>query len=109
MDYQVRFSSEVKESLDNIYAFILQSAQSIEIADRVVSQLEYEMLGLSKDPTIWPYVHEFRDYGVRKAMLYDYIMPFIIDEDGKIVYVIDVFHGKSDYKWRIKESLEEIM
>jgi len=105
MDYQVRFSSKVKESLDHIYTFILESAQSIEVADRIITELESVMLGLSNMPTIWPYVHEFRDQDVRKAILYDFIMPFKIDEDEKIVYVIDVFHGRSDYRWRIKKFL----
>ena len=51
-------------------------------------------------PKSHPQARESRlkEEGYRKLIVQNYVIPFLIDEDNKIVSVVRVFHGKMNYQ-----------
>ena len=98
--YTVEIYPLAEDDLDNIYKYYFEESGEESIAIKVVSELKEAILGLSSMPQSHPRVRERRlkKDGFRKLICNDYIIPFLIDEDKKIVSVVRVFHGKMNYQ-----------
>ena len=99
-NYTVEIYPMAEDDLDGIYKYYFEESGEESIAIKVVGELKESILGLENMPQSHPRVLERRlkKYGFRKLIFKDYIIPFLIDEDNKIVFVVRVFHGKMNYQ-----------
>ena len=98
--YFVDIMALAEEDLEAIYVYYYKESQEAEVAAKVTGALKESILGLKFMPKSHPMAREprLRKEGVRKLICGEYVVPFLIDEDKKIVSVIRVFHGKMNYQ-----------
>ena len=99
-DYSVEIYPMAFADLDGIYAYYYTESQEQSVAEKVIGELKSAILGLSFMPKSHPLVKErrLRSDGFRKLICGNYVIPFLIDEDKKLVSVVRVFSGKMNYQ-----------
>ena len=99
-NYSVEIYSLAEKDLDSIYLYYFTESFEREIAEKVTTELKEAILGLSFMPKSHPYARErrLRKDDFRKLICGNYIIPFLIDEEKKVVSVVRIFHGKMNYQ-----------
>jgi plasmid stabilization system protein ParE len=97
--YTVEIYPLAFDDLDGIYRYYYEESQDGAVAKKVTDELKTKIYGLSFMPKKNPPVRERRlkKDGFRKLLCDNYVVPFLIDEEKKIVSVVRVFHGKMNY------------
>ena len=98
--YTVKIAPLGEADLESIYVYFFAELQEKEIADKVTNLLKASILGLSDMPKSHPLAQEsrLRKKGIHKLICENYVIPFLIDEKDKVVFVVRVFHGKMNYQ-----------
>ncbi|MCL2797545.1 MAG: type II toxin-antitoxin system RelE/ParE family toxin [Firmicutes bacterium] len=99
-DYTVELYPGALKDLDGIYAYYYRESQDLSVAEKVTGKIKSAMYSLSFMPASHPAAHEarLRFTGIRKLICGEFVVPFIIDEEKKVVSIVRVFHGKMNYQ-----------
>lgn len=99
-NYEIEVYPLAEDDLDGIYKYYYGQSQEKAVADKVTGELKEAILSLSTMPKSHPLSRERRlkKDGFRKLICGEYVVPFLIDEENKIVSVVRVFHGKMNYQ-----------
>jgi len=94
--YEVFVQPDAEVDIDKLFDSYVTMAQDVEIANRIINDLMKMINGLEYFPHSHPKFH-----GVvpetRRLIYKNFIAPFRIFEDEKVVYVTRVFHARMDY------------
>ena len=98
--YEVEIYPLAELDLEDIFQYYYEASCELSVANHVAAELKSAILGLAHMPKSHPKAREIRlrQMGVRKLIAGKYILPFLIDEDKKVVFVIRVFHGSMNYQ-----------
>ncbi|MDR3293823.1 MAG: type II toxin-antitoxin system RelE/ParE family toxin [Clostridiales bacterium] len=97
--YAVEIYPLAFDDLDGIYRYYYEESQDEAVSKKVTEELKARIYGLAFMPKKNPLARERRlkKDGFRKLICDNYVIPFLIDEEKKIVSVVRVFHAKMNY------------
>lgn len=99
MKYKVILTDTAKQDLREIALYIAEEAKDKEIAKTFVNELREKTKNLQE----YPNRGSLPDDRVLKALGYkflvhkEYLLFYLVDENGKKVYVMAIFNCKRDY------------
>lgn len=98
MDYQVILTPLAIEQIQQTMAYITQTLQAPETAQRWAQLLRSEIQGLSFLPFRFPLTSEepWCSRGVRKMTVKNFLVYYIVDEAQSLVTVTAVIYGRRD-------------
>ena len=100
-NFQIRYSEEFSDHLESFIA-VLEN-KSPQAANKLRDDIKVKLLNLKDNPFQWSKVispvERLTKYR-RFISIYDYLTFYFVDKHNKIVYVIDIFHGKQNY-WHL--------
>jgi len=98
-EFEVFLFEEAENDLERYYLYYLFAAQDKSVAERVTDKIVDAILGLGTMPYRHPKERngKLSKAGVRRLICENFVVPFLIKEEKKAIYVLRVFHGKMDY------------
>jgi len=97
--YKVKLSINARNELDSIFAYIANTLDSPTTAAELSLKIYDTILSLDEMPNRFPRITEeiptSEEY--RKAIVKNYVILYLINEDNKIVNIAHVFHGSMNY------------
>jgi len=99
-NYAVSLYPSAERDLESIFDYVFDASKERGVATKLLDEIENEITKLSFMPNSCPKVNEERlaKKGFRKLLFGEYVIPFLVDEAEKTVYVVRVFHGKMNYQ-----------
>ena len=97
--YCVRVAPKAAEDLDAIYGYIFNTLSAAKAADDLFAQIEKATMRLTVFPFSGSHVLEepLRAKGYRKVIVDNYLIFYLVDEEGKQVVIMRVLFGASKY------------
>jgi plasmid stabilization system protein ParE len=99
-----RLSGPAREDLWEIWDYLAQHA-SLDIADRIVSELHQAMVKLAENPESGYLRTDLGEEPLRFWHVHSYLVVYMPDSNPLIV--VRVLHGARDVKTLLEEELEE--
>ena len=98
--YEVKFTSQAEEQLENIVHYITVDLNNSDAAENLVDEIIEETEKLSKNPEKHRCIDEeaWGKQGIRKIKVKNFYVYFWIDNDNSVVWVIGIVYGKRDQK-----------
>ncbi|MCL2859749.1 MAG: type II toxin-antitoxin system RelE/ParE family toxin [Oscillospiraceae bacterium] len=97
--YEIEFTEEYDKELDKIYNYISKNLCAEDSAKKLLIKTEQKIINLKYSPKIYVEIKKYegtkRRY--RRLVVDNYVILYTIDEEKKIVYVVHIFYGGSDY------------
>lgn len=97
--YEVKLLSRALRDLDNVYAYIAGNLQEKDTAEKLLDELESQILSLE----YFPYrcaerrVGMYAGKGYRQLFVKNYTVIYRVDEKAKEVLVVTVRYSKSSF------------
>jgi addiction module RelE/StbE family toxin len=97
--YKVTFTPTAKEELTQIHDYLMTNLNAPIAALNLVEEIEQKTTNLELNPYIYTLVDDkYLSYkGIRRIVIKKFIALYIINEQEKIVNIIHVKYGASDY------------
>lgn len=103
--YKTNITDEALLDMESIYDYIADSLHSPDNAMGQYNRIAEAILKLKSFPKRFP-LFDFepeRSLGMRKMIVDNYLVCFIVDEDNAVVTVTDVLYGASNIKGRLAD------
>ena len=99
MAYSVITSRIAKRDIADIGKYIATESQSLEMAIKVVDEIERQILDLNQMPKRYALVSDERlsQKGFRSIPIKNYIIFYVVEEQAKTVNIVGVLHNKRDW------------
>ena len=107
MSYTVRLTDTAKQDLREIAFWIVEKSKDREIAKRFVGELGETCRKLVTFPNAGgiPKDRIIRSAGFRFIVHKEYLIFYLVDEEGKQVNVMAIFNAKKDYMRIMKKFI----
>ena len=107
MSYTVRLTDTAKQDLREIAFWIAEKSKDREIAKRFVGELRETCRKLDTFPNAGgiPKDRIIRSAEVRFIVHKEYLILYLVDEEGKQVNVMAIFNAKKDYMRVMKKFI----
>lgn len=97
-NYHIILSDSAKEDLDKIYKYISESLIEKNTAERIISNIEDNILRLEEFPYSCPEINiKPHNDIVRKLIIDNYLVLYDVNEEKMQVNIYNVVYNKSDY------------
>lgn len=98
-EYSVKLMSRALRDLDGIYEYIAQTLVEPEAAQKLIDELESEILKLSSMPRRFPQRRAgmYAGKGYRNLFVKNYTVVYRIDEESKTVIIVSVRYSMSQF------------
>ena len=95
MDFNVKFSDQAFDDIDDIIDYIKNELCNPQAAARFFDKINQKTLLLGKNPYTYPLYHdeELSAKGLRFVVIGNYLMFYTIDEDSSVVNIARVVYG----------------
>lgn len=97
--YEVEFTKDCIDEMDEIYNYISNELIASQSAKRLMQQVKENVLALEWLPRLYSKIEKKdrleREY--RRMVIKNYVLLYTIDECNKIVYVSHMYYGKQNY------------
>ncbi len=97
--YEVEFTEDCIDEMDDIYNYIFKELKASESAKNLIHQVRESVLTLERSPNLYPKIEKRdraeREY--RRMVVKSYVLLYTIDECNKIVYVSHMYYNKKNY------------
>lgn len=95
MQYEVKLTPQAVEQMQETISYISHILLEPEIARRWADLLQQEISSLNSMPARFPLIEEepWHTYGVRKMTVKNFLVYYLIDEEGKTVSITAVIYG----------------
>lgn len=105
--YKVIITPQAQQQLMSIRDYILLELKSPIAARNTLTALEAAIKMLDRMPNRIPLTDEekWREYGVHKMPVQNFLVYFTVNEDDLTVYVIAVVYARRDQKKALEETL----
>lgn len=99
MGYKLAISELADSDIDEIVRYITEVLQNKPVAVHFMDELEKTYKYLSSNPFIYERSQILRlsRAGYRKAVVMNYVLMYLINEEEKIVNIARIFYGGRDY------------
>ncbi len=98
MKYKVKLTYHAIEQMRDIVGYISKSLCEPTIARRWSAKIQKAILTLDEMPLRNPLVQNepWRTRGVRKMIVNNYIVYYLVDEPGAVVWITAVVYGRQE-------------
>lgn len=97
-NYEIVLTDNAKEELEEIYEYIAGHLLEEKVANRLMDNIEQNILRLEKNPYSCVEIHiKPHNEVYRKLVIDNYIALYEVDEKYKQVVIYRVIYGKMDY------------
>ena len=98
MAFKVRYSEQAVDDLDEILSYISNELYSPKAAERFYVAVGDKLDLLREHPYMFPLYHDdmLRVEGYRYAVIGNYLMFYLVDEDSADVCIARILYGKLD-------------
>lgn len=94
--YKLVFTKRFLKDLENVDKYLFENFKSI--SNYLMNKIDDTLIQIS----IFPKSHEqIENTPYRKALVKKYIILYMVNEKKKAVYIVHIFHSKSDYQKRL--------
>ena len=109
MKYDVRFTKAAEDNLTDIFDYICNVLKSSKEAHKLITQIEAKVNSLDYMPERHQRIMEepWFSSGFRMVTVKNYIIAYVIDHKGKVVYVFAVFYNGRDYRSTLNKYMNE--
>jgi addiction module RelE/StbE family toxin len=99
-EYALKFTSKSYEDIDEIYGYLALALQAGGAAENLMLKLESSIRRLKLFPQSGSPVLEevLRRKGYRKLLVDNYIVFYLIDEEGSRVIIMRILYGAMNYQ-----------
>ena len=98
--YKVKFTPVAVNDMDGIYQYIFDTLRAPAAAENLIDAIEQKTKRLEDMPYSCPAVDDewlkAKDY--RKLFVKNYIALYVVSDDKKLVTIMRVVYGASDYE-----------
>lgn len=103
MVYNLIITERAEELLDNLIYHLLYNIKSQQAAVHLMNGIDRIYNRLEENPYQFPECRDFflKSKGYREAIVADMNYLLIVKVENENVYVMGVFHGLENYKYRI--------
>jgi len=97
--YTVNISLAANSDLDEIFSYISNTLHAEQSAINLMREIQDMILSLSEMPERFSFSLDpmLAGRGYRRTTVKKYVILYIIDKGNKIVNIMRVFHGSTDY------------
>ena len=102
-NFKIKITEQAEIELDNVFLYISQVFSAKGTANIAVNKIVKGIMQLSEMPHSAPLLSklEYTEYGIRKLVIDQYGIFYIINEKLKQVEIIHILHGAQDYTKKI--------
>lgn len=97
--YEVEFTEDCIEEMDEIYNYISNKLVANTAAKKLIKQVKKEVLALEVSPMLYMKIDKKdkfeREY--RRMVVKNYVVLYTIDEENKKVYISHMYYGRRNY------------
>nr|WP_288975737.1 type II toxin-antitoxin system RelE/ParE family toxin [uncultured Shuttleworthia sp.] len=108
MNYRVEYTSEARQDMRDIYAYIAEKLMVPETAEGQVNRIMDAADELEEMPLRFS-LYEFepwRSQGLRFVPVDNYILFYLPREEMNTVYIVRIMYGGRDIRRQLKETLK---
>ena len=101
--YKVKFTPVAEDDLDKIYQYISEKLDAPEAAMNLMNEIENKVMRLADMPYSCVAVDDelLKSKGYRKLIIKNFLALYVVFEDEKLVKIMRVVYGASNYKKNI--------
>ena len=101
--YKVKFTPLADNDMDAIYQYIFSTLCAPAAAENLMEEIEQKTKRLKNMPYSCPAVDDewLKTKGYRKLVVKNYIILYIVSDSEKLVTIMRVAYGASDYEKNI--------
>lgn len=98
--YKVIIDSKAEQDLVEIFLYITETLKAPDAANRLYSGIKKEISGLSSMPQRCALITEepYKQSGVRKLLIENYIAFFFVDESAQEVHVFRILYSRREWR-----------
>jgi len=98
--YKVKFTPLADNDMDGIYQYIFDMLNAPTAAENLIEEIEKKIRRLEDMPYSCPVVNDewLKAKGYRKLVIKNYIALYIVCDSEKLVTIMRVVYGASDYE-----------
>jgi len=98
MAFRSKFSEQAAKDVSDIITYIRKTLSNPQAAERFYQAVEKRRGKIQKHPYIYPLSRDerLRAEGYRTAVIGNYLMFYLVDDDNEIVYISRVIYGKQN-------------
>lgn len=102
-NYQVIFTKQSEREMKSIYWYISKTLYSKVSALQIMKDINSKIMHLSTFPRLYCELKIPNPKGIKyhRLVVKKYIVIYIVNEKKKTVYIIHIFHSKSNYQKRL--------
>jgi len=99
-EYSLNFTSKAEADLDEIYAYIANDLLAPDAAERLMNEIESRIMRLKTFPYSCGFVLDepLKMRGYRKLVVNNYMIFYLVHEQGHQVVITRILYGASDYQ-----------
>lgn len=99
--YKIIFTKRFIRELEKVYKYLSEELYFIHFTKYLMNKIDDVLIQIS----IFPKSHErIENTQYRKALVKNYIIIYTINEKKKTVYILHIFHSKSDYQRKLNSK-----
>ncbi len=100
--YRLIFTKRFLRELEKVDNYLSKNLFSKNVSNYLMNKIDDTLIQIS----IFPKSHELiENTKYRKALVKKYIILYIVNEKKKAVYIVHIFHSKSDYQRRLYSKM----
>jgi addiction module RelE/StbE family toxin len=98
--YRVQLTLAAEADLDEIYSYISDVLLAPQTATNLMDEIEEKIFTLENHPYIYALSHieDLAKKNYRTLIVKNYVAPYLVDDDNRLVTIARVFHGSMDYQ-----------
>ena len=98
MRYEVKLTAQAIEQIEETIQYISKILLAPEIARKWADVLQCKIGELDSMPSRYPLIEEepWRTKGIRKMLVKNFLVYYLVDEENKTVWVTAVIYGRRD-------------
>jgi addiction module RelE/StbE family toxin len=98
MAFKVKFSEQAADDLSKIIRYISEELCNPQAAENFYSAVDKRLETLSENPYVFSLYHDERlsEQGIRFAVVGNYLMFYVVDDDKPIVSIARILYEKQD-------------
>lgn len=109
MEYDVKLTTQAIDQIEQTIQYISKTLLEPKIALKWADTLQREIEKLNSMPLRFPLVKEepWHSKGIRKAIVKNFLVYYLVDEKNKVVWVTAVIYGRRDQTAALYETMSD--
>ncbi len=105
-NYQVIFTKQAKREIKSAYQYISKTLYAKTSALQLMKEINIKVENLTIFPRLYCELEipNLKDIRYRRIVVKNYIIIYKVNENKKEIYILHIFHSKSDYQRKLNSK-----